>query len=243
VIQGDPIQPEGQGGFTLVELLLAMTLMSVLLALAYGGLSAATKSSERGQLMLEQSSQLRITHQFIRKQLNLMLPLAFEAGDEEQTERYVFTGTPQRIQFVGPMPGYLGNGGPQVQVLELVNGDDGLDLLFSHARLQEFEEERLFDRDPVVLLEGLAEAGFEFLELDETGESTAWMSDWPNPTVHPLAVRLSLDLGEQSRVTWPPLVAAVRLDDAAVIPGTEGRQDYTERIQEMIRRQAPSNKD
>ena len=35
----------GQTGFTLVELLLAVTLMSILLGLAYGGLRAATRAS------------------------------------------------------------------------------------------------------------------------------------------------------------------------------------------------------
>ena len=69
-------RPSSQG-FTLVELLLAVTLMATLLALAYSGLRAATAASERGQQMLEQSGRLRITHQFIRRQFNLMLPLAF----------------------------------------------------------------------------------------------------------------------------------------------------------------------
>ena len=39
------------------------------------------------------------------------------------------------------MPGYLGAGGPQVQLIEVVNGDDGeLLIQFSHALLQGFEE-------------------------------------------------------------------------------------------------------
>ncbi len=64
-------------GFTLVELLLALTLMSMLLALAYGGLRAATRATDRGQTILEDSSRIRMAHQFVRKQLNQVLPLAF----------------------------------------------------------------------------------------------------------------------------------------------------------------------
>ena len=46
-------QPVGRNrGFTLVELLLAITLMSILLALTYSGLRAASRSSERGEALL-----------------------------------------------------------------------------------------------------------------------------------------------------------------------------------------------
>ena len=112
-------------GFTLVELLLALTLMSMLLALAYGGLRAATRATDRGQTILEDSSRIRMAHQFVRKQLNQVLPLTF-AQSEDGSERTVFLGETDRIRFVAPMPGYLGFGGPQVQDLAIVRGEDSL---------------------------------------------------------------------------------------------------------------------
>ena len=60
-------------GFTLVELLLAITLMSMLLALAYGGLRASARATDRGQVILEESGRIRMAHQFVRKQLNQMV--------------------------------------------------------------------------------------------------------------------------------------------------------------------------
>jgi general secretion pathway protein J len=165
------------GGFTLVELLLALTLMSMLLALAYGGLRAATRAADRGQTILEDSSRIRMAHQFVRKQLNQMMPLVF-AENEDQTERTVFLGSADRIRFVAPMPGYLGFGGPQVQELAIVQGDDSLELVLSHALLQGFEEELLFERLPIPLLEGIEHAEFSFLGRDETGELTGWTTSW-----------------------------------------------------------------
>src|SRR6056300_449442 len=91
-------------GFTLVELLLALTLMSMLLALAYGGLRAATRATDRGQTVLEDSSRIRMAHQFVHRQLNQAVPLAF-AQEEDSTERTVFEGAAERIRFVAPMPG------------------------------------------------------------------------------------------------------------------------------------------
>lgn len=224
-----------QGGFTLVELLLSITLMSLLLGLAYGGMRAATRASDGGQAMLEQSSQLRITHQFIRRQLNLMLPLAFEMDDEDDDRgRIVFLGDSDGIWFVGPMPGYLGNGGPQVQMMEVTRGKEGLQLQLRHALLQDFRPEYLDERDPVVLLEGLTDARFEFLEADEDGEVLGWVTAWENTEATPLAVRLDLAFAEEDKVEWPLLIASVRLDALAI--GGPQAEDYGQAIQDLIQR-------
>ena len=45
-----------ESGFTLVELLLAITLMAMLLGLAYGGLRAATRVTQSGQVLLAEPS-------------------------------------------------------------------------------------------------------------------------------------------------------------------------------------------
>lgn len=221
-------------GFTLVELLLAVTLMSLLMAMAYGGFRAATRASSSGQALLEETSKLRITHQFVRRQLNQMLPLQFATSEDPEAEPSMFLGDGRRIQFVASMPGYLGQGGPQVQVMEVVEGDDGLQLLFSHALLQGFAPEQLYDREPVVLLTGLEYAEFEFLGLDENERISAWAGFWETPEILPVAVRLDVGLGEDSRVTWPLLAAGVRLDEDAVRRTADVR-DYSETIRDLIR--------
>ena len=194
-------------GFTLVELLLAITLMSILLALTYSGLRAATRSSERGEMILAAGGELRAAHQFMRHQLNQMLPLTFAVSEGNDETRTVFEGDVNRIQYVGPMPGYLGAGGPQVQLLELVSSDNGgLVVQFSHALLQGFEEERLYDRDPVILLEGVESAGFVFLGRDEEGNIGDWTASWDQPDILPVAVRLDLEFSEDLNLRWPDLV-------------------------------------
>lgn len=234
----------GQAGFTLVELLLAVTLLALLLALAYGGLRAASRASDRGQEVLEEASRLRITHQFVRKQFNLMLPLAFEATDDDPPLRVSFYGDRDRVIFVGPMPGYLARGGPQVQQFELRDGAEGLQLEFSHAPLQEFERERLLDRDPVVLLTGLQGGGFAFqAPPEEDGAPPAWTDDWEESSLMPEAVRLDVDFGDEAMVRWPELVASARLHPTAVVPGSGAGtgETYAERIQEMIRSSSGRN--
>jgi len=229
--------PGHAAGFTLVELLLAITLMSILLGLTYSGLREATRSAERGEIILAAGGSVRATHQFVRRQLNQMLPLAFALVDDRNETRIVFLGDARRIQYVAPMPGYLGSGGPQVQLLELVNGDDGSVLQISHALLQGYEESHLQDRDPVILLEGIESAEFEFLGRDEEGQVTQWMPNWEQPDRLPVAVRLNLEFSKGTQVQWPELVAAVRLDESALDAGGGAAKIsvYQQKMRDLIK--------
>jgi len=230
-------------GFTLVELLLAMTLMSILLALTYSGLRAASRNSDQGEKMLAAGGEVRAAHQFVRKQLNQMLPLSFDVSDGSDEVRVVFEGDAKRIAYVAPMPGYLGAGGPQVQMLELVNGDEGQSLVISHALLQNYQEGDLSLRDPVSILDNIRSADFEFLGRDETGEIIDWASNWDTPEILPVAVRLNIAFEDDSRLNWPELVAGVRLDAAAIGVGGMQRESYSDTIQNLIqgKNQGPRN--
>ncbi len=225
------------GGFTLVELLLALTLMSMLLALAYGGLRASTRATDKGQTILEDSSRIRMAHQFVRKQINQMAPLAFGESEQDGT-RVVFIGEPKRIRYVAPMPGYLGFGGPQVQELSVVPGEEGDMLVLSHALLQGFEEDHLYLREPILLVENIDHAEFGFLMRDEeTEEIVGWVSQWEETGTLPEAVSLDLEFNEGVYIQWPTLLASVRVDPTALAdlglnPG--GQPDYRTSIQEMI---------
>jgi hypothetical protein len=44
-----------------------------------------------------------------------------------------------------------------------------------------------------------------------------------------------VQFSDAAPVHWPPLVASVRLDPSAVVPGSGSGDTYAERIQEMIR--------
>ncbi len=235
-------QPSRSAGFTLVELLLALTLMSMLLALAYGGLRAATRATDRGQTILEDSSRIRMAHQFVHRQLNQIVPLAF-AVDEQADERTVFIGEADRIRFVAPMPGYLGFGGPQVQELAIIRGEDSLQLVLSHALLQGFEEDRLYDLPPIPLLSDIDSASFSFLGRDENGELAGWISTWEEGSVLPESVSLEIEFVEDVYIQWPLLTAAVKTDPSALSAEAgvqaqmeSGDRDYRSAIQDMINR-------
>jgi general secretion pathway protein J len=220
--------------------LLAITLLSILLGLTYSGLRAASRSTERGEELLAFKGGMRASHQFIRRQLNQMLPLAFAEEDDINQTRILFLGDGRSIQFVAPMPGYLGQGGPQVQFLELAKGEEGKGdvLQFRHALLQYFEEDYLYERDPIILLDNIESAQFEFLGLAEEGMVSGWMSNWDQPENLPIAVRLNIEFSEEKDTQWPDLVAGVRVDELSVQGEVPRPSVYQQKMRELIEGQS-----
>jgi general secretion pathway protein J len=222
-------------GFTLVEMLLALTLMGMLLALTYGGMRAATRATDKGQQILEDSSRIRMAHQFVRKQLTQMLPLAFDQDDMSE-ERIVFQGDRRSIRYVAPMPGYLGFGGPQVQELFFEQGEDGLELVLTHALLQGYETGFLDQQEPIFLLGEISDAQFSFLQRDENGEPADWTGSWDATSQLPLAVSLQLEFNEEVYIRWPLLTTSVRVDGMGRGEERAFRKSYSDAIQDMIRK-------
>jgi general secretion pathway protein J len=228
-------------GFTLVELLLATALLSILLGLIYGGLRSSIRATDRGQIILEESSRLRMAHQFVHKQLSQMMPLGF-AQSETDDSFTVFQGSSDSIRFVAPMPGYLGFGGPQVQELSLVSNrsGNGLALVLNHAVLQDFEESKLYEREEIFLLGGIEEGEFLFQGKEE-GELTGWMPGWEFESELPRAVSLSISFENESHVIWPLLSAFVRIDSMSVRLAGGRKAAYSAGIQKLIDEKGEQN--
>jgi general secretion pathway protein J len=198
-------------GFSLVEVMLATALLATGIALAFATFANAAKATERAEEMAQRNERLRAVQAFVRRQIEGALPLPFEFVDATG-EATLFECDGRTLRLVAPMPGYLSRGGPHLQTFELVNGESGLRLEFTHQLLTPdgaLEPER----EPEVLLEGIAEARFEARTLDDDGKPGDWVDDWRREDQFPRLVRLTMRMRDP-RAQWPDLVAAPRLAQA-----------------------------
>jgi general secretion pathway protein J len=205
-----------QSGFSLMEIIVAMTMLSLIMAMIYGGIHTSRKMAEKGNNRINATNEIRVVQELIRRQISRILPMAFK---EEDGTFVIFEGDENHIMYVSPMPGYLGNGGPHVQLIEIVNAKGGKILQFSHWLLNDSLEDDSFedsDQEPVVLLENVRDAEFSFMKLDEEGEPGDWENDWEETENTPLMVRLEVDMGEKALMPWPDMQVALMLDATAV---------------------------
>lgn len=199
-------------GFTLIEVTLAILLFALLLAGTYGSIRTAVRSIGSGEAAIDRTNRVRVAQEFIRRQVSRTMPLAF-GRDEGSGMNYVFEGDRDYIRFVAPMPGYLSKGGPYVQTLEFKDGG----LVFGNAMLNGFDLEVADEEnEPVVLLDQIADAHFEFRTLDEEGELADWTEEWEDASITPLMVRLVVRMRPEARVEFPQMDIPLMLDVGAV---------------------------
>lgn len=197
------------GGFTLLEILVSVSLLAMLIALAYGSIRVATQGSRSGEALIERTEEMRSAQNFLRNQLSQMMASAYEYTPETG-EEIRFHGERDAIQFVAPMPGYLSRGGAHVQRIELVDGPRGRQLQFTFAQLNGWDQERGFSSEiePVVLIDGIQEGAFAFRFVDEQGELSDWTEEWETPSQLPLMISLDLDFDRDDPRRWPLFTTA-----------------------------------
>lgn len=91
-------------GFTLLEILVVLSLLGVLLVLVGGALLGANRAVSKAQAYTVSLDEVRAAQQFLRTAISEALPLAVGEGDG------FFVGTAQRLEFVSTLPGVLGGG-------------------------------------------------------------------------------------------------------------------------------------
>ena len=223
--------PRGAAGFTLLEVLLAVILLGLLIAGAYGGIRASAHAMRAGEAAIDRTDRLRTAQEFLRRQISQILPLEFGravaaflvvGGRDDNTGMiHVFDGDARRMRFVAAMPGYLSRGGPYVQTLELAPATDGLQLRFSDTMLNGYATDKnrsAADADAVVLLDRIASGRFEYRALDADGNLGNWSSDWQDPGITPLMVRIELTMRPGVQMPWPTLDIPLMLNAGAMRP-------------------------
>jgi len=193
-------------GFTLIELVVAITLMGLVLVALYSGLQLGLNSSESGEQRAETINRLRSVQEFLRRQLAQSMTV-YQINDQQQ-QIAVFAGRPDRIEFVAPMLTHLGQGG--LYRVRVETGDGRLKLRW---RIYVRDDPEAGEERETVLLDKVSTVEWAYFGPepdDESGQKPQnpprWRSEWSNGKRRPLLVRLNLNLDGEP---WPDLVVAL----------------------------------
>lgn len=203
-----------QQGFTLIEVIVVFTLLAMIMAMIFSGIDSGRRTVEKGEKRITAINEIRVIQGIIRHQLSRAMAIGVAESDEGELLKFI--GDEDSVTFVAQMPGYLGSGGPHIQKIELVAGDGGKVLEYTHGLISNYDDEDevsgFDDAEPIVLLENIKDGAFAFVELDEEGLPTEWLAELENPTVMPLMVQLDLEMNQQAREPWPLLQVALQVD-------------------------------
>jgi general secretion pathway protein J len=199
-------------GFTLVELLVAITLFALLSVMLFEGLRFGTRVAARGAAGADWTADLAAAATFLRAQLADARPLTRDVGGGRKA--VAFDGESESLEFVTELPAYLARGGWYSLHLGRDREDRGR--LVLSWRLVRSDEARAEVSPPhsSVLLNGVKAVELAYFGAANEGEAPQWQEHWRDAELLPSLVRLRISFLDGR--SPPDLIVALR---AAAPPG------------------------
>jgi general secretion pathway protein J len=192
-----------QRGFTLVEMLVALSVSALLVSLVYGSVRVGQRSAAALGLQAEEAEVMRIGWQFLHDALTQAQAVP---DPDNPRDRTGFHGGQDGLGFVAHMPAYIGIGGPMRIGLNAMATADGYQLLLTRRRLDTTQISASDEPDEqAVLVDNLDRLAIAY--FGQLGQSAAptWHNSWDSVGNLPNLIRISVK--PAAAPSWPVLIA------------------------------------
>lgn len=183
----------GSAGFTLIEMMIGLVLLSLMLTVLFSSLRLGATSWDTAERKLARVAEREAALRIVERQLQLSMPI-LHAPDGESA-KLAFLGEADRLTWVSPLPAHRGGG---IQRMTLAKGQaergDGLVLsyqLFHPDRLSGPAEKA---KESVLLLEGVTGLRVAYYGAGrEDPDSRDWYERWDDNEGLPELIRLRFE--------------------------------------------------
>lgn len=189
-------------GFTLVELMVAMSLLALIMVALGATLRTFSTSEQRVDQRLERADDFRVATGFLRSTLQRVSTRSTGKPPESGKPNFLFAATGSGIAWVGVMPARYGAGGKHFFRLapEQVGNQTALVLRYAPwTDTPDFPE--WGQTESRILVSPLTSVNFWYDNVSLT--QTEWVTDWSLPDRIPAHVRISV---VTPTATWPDLI-------------------------------------
>ena len=219
--------PGNQAGFTLLELLISLTLLAVMTGILTGGFHLSIRAWEAGEERLDGRHEVAESVNLIKRQIKMARNVTYMPIEGATSPRTAFIGDSHAVTFVTASPRFVARAGAAGLYMQKIEFDpQSSRLLFMEAVFEPSAGIDDYEWIRMPMAESRIESlRFEYLlknlpEAVENGEEEFIWVDTLNPTgdetesgnrgLFPVAVRFNLELkANPDQFVWPPQIVPV----------------------------------
>lgn len=204
-----PLLADNEAGFTLVEMLVAVTLLGLISLTTYTALRFGTRTWDRSSTVIAQLDENRAVYSFLDRLISEVYPM--RDNSDPTHPQIKFTGSRASLRFLAPIPQALGSGGFMWFTLS-AREQNGVGALYIEWRPELAGD---LGREPEVggrkLLSGLKAVEMAYFGSIRPQEPPKWSDEWDRMVSLPQLVRVHAEFAGKDRRAWPDLVVQPRV--------------------------------
>jgi len=202
-------------GFTLIEIVLAMVLLSTMLLLLYSGITFALRSWDAADAGGRATADRRIGENFLRRELTELFPMRWK---DATAVKVAFAGEVKRLRFVSQRPVGASLGGLSLVNVEVEGDARRRERHLVMRRAMPDDEATDFgplDRaeQPTIIVAHVDSVAFAYFGAENDFAESKWLDSWPYANRIPQMIRMRVKSEDGSQL--PEMVAKVMMGEEA----------------------------
>jgi general secretion pathway protein J len=189
-------------GFTLIEILIAMTLLGIMVVLLFASMKISAESWQKGEDKITEVNDVAVVYQFFRHHLSTAKPLWDDFSQEDDI--FAFSGKNQELKFVSSFPASAKKVGLQQFELKLIKEGDEQLIQVSITPFFPAAENEEWKKEEVTLLRHVRNLSISYFALEEGETEGVWQEDWMEQDVLPKLVKIQVETEHDGY--WPEMV-------------------------------------